>query len=64
MGLKYVKENFEKGKEDRWPKNKAKAVKEDEKEDTTIDSVGDTETIVSNMTANGLRQLKAAQLRV
>ena len=34
MGLKYVKEDeFEKGKEDNWPKHKAKAVKDDEKED-------------------------------
>ena len=34
MGLKYVKANeFEKGKEDKWPKHKAKAVKDDKKED-------------------------------
>ena len=34
MGLKYVKANeFEKGKEDKWPKQKAKAPKEDKKED-------------------------------
>ena len=34
MGLKYVKANeFEKGKEDKWPKHKIKASKEDEKED-------------------------------
>ena len=46
MGLKYVKSNeFEKGKEDKWPKHKA----------TTIDGVGDMETIMSNMTVNGLR---------
>ena len=34
MGLKYVKaDEFEKGKEDKWPKHKAKAVKDDKKED-------------------------------
>ena len=34
MGLKYVKANkFEKGKEDKWPKHKAKAAKEDKIED-------------------------------
>ena len=34
MGLKYVKANeFEKGKEDKWPKHKAKAVKDDKIED-------------------------------
>ena len=34
MGLKYVKANeFEKGKEEKWPKHKAKAAKEDKKED-------------------------------
>ena len=34
MGLKYVKANeFKKGKKDKWPKHKAKAAKEDKKED-------------------------------
>ncbi len=34
MGLKYVNASkFEKGKEDKWPKHKAKAAKEDKKED-------------------------------
>ena len=34
MGFKYVKANeFEKGKEDKWPKHKANAVKDDMKED-------------------------------
>ena len=34
MGLKYVKANeFEKGKEGKWPKHKVKAAKEDKKED-------------------------------
>ena len=34
MGLKYIKgHEFEKGKEDEWPKHKAKAAKEDKKED-------------------------------
>ena len=34
MGLKYIKGNeFEKGKEDEWPKHKAKEAKEDKKED-------------------------------
>jgi hypothetical protein len=34
MGLKYVKaDEFEKGKEDKWPKHKAKAVNDDKKED-------------------------------
>ena len=33
MGLKYVNANeFEKGKEDTWPKHKVKAAKEDKKE--------------------------------
>ena len=33
MKLKYVKANeFEKGKEDKWPKHKAKAVKDDKKD--------------------------------
>ncbi len=34
MGLKYIKEHeFEKGKEEKWPKHKAKAAKEGKKED-------------------------------
>ena len=34
MGLKYIKgHEFEKGKEEKWPKHKAKAAKEDKKED-------------------------------
>ena len=34
MGLKYIKgHEFEKGKEDKWPKHKAKVPKEDKKED-------------------------------
>jgi len=34
MGLKYVKgDKFEKANEDKWPKHKAKAVKDDKKED-------------------------------
>jgi hypothetical protein len=34
MGLKYIKRHeFEKGKEGKWPKHKAKAAKEDKKED-------------------------------
>ena len=34
MRLKYVKaDEFEKRKEDKWPKHKAKAVKDDKKED-------------------------------
>ncbi len=34
MGLKYVHASeFEKGKEDKWPKHKAKAANEDKKED-------------------------------
>ena len=34
MGLKYIKGNeFEKGKEDEWPKHKAKEAKEDKKDD-------------------------------
>ena len=34
MGLKYVNASeFEKGKEEKWPKHKAKAAKEDKKED-------------------------------
>ena len=34
MKLKYVKENeFERGKEDKWPKHKAKAMKDNTKED-------------------------------
>ena len=34
MGLKYIKgHEFEKGKEDKWPKHKAKAANEDKKED-------------------------------
>jgi hypothetical protein len=38
MGLKYIKGNeFEKGKEDKWPKHKAKAAKEDKKEDKDND---------------------------
>jgi hypothetical protein len=33
-GLKYVNASkFKKGKEDKWPKHKAKAAKEDKKED-------------------------------
>jgi hypothetical protein len=35
MGLKYMNASeFEKGKEDKWPKHKAKAAKEDKKEDS------------------------------
>jgi hypothetical protein len=38
MGLKYLKGNeFKKGKEDKWPKHKAKAAKEDKKEDKDND---------------------------
>ena len=56
MKPKYVKANeFEKGKEDKWPKHKAKAAKEDKKRRATIDGAGDMERIMSNMTANGLR---------
>ena len=56
MVLKYVKANeFEKGKEEKWTKHKTKAAKEDKKKTTTIDGVGDMETIMSDMTANGLR---------
>jgi len=34
MGLKFVKASeFAKGKEDKWPKHKAKAANEDKKED-------------------------------
>ena len=34
MGLEYVKwDKFEKGNEDKWPKNKAKTVKDNKKED-------------------------------
>ena len=34
MGLKYMNASkFEKGKEDKWPNHKAKAAKEDKKED-------------------------------
>ena len=34
MRLKYVKaDEFEKGKEDKWPKHKDKAVKDNKKED-------------------------------
>ena len=38
MGLKYAKGNkFEKGKEEKWPKHKAKASKKDKKEDNKDD---------------------------
>ncbi len=38
MGLKYEKGNeFEKGKEEKWPKHKAQASKEDKKEDNNND---------------------------
>jgi len=34
MGLEYLKgDKFKKGNEDKWPKHKAKAVKDDKKED-------------------------------
>ena len=56
MGLKYVKaDEFEKGKEDKWPKHKDKAAKDNKKEDNDDWLCGDMETIMSNIMANGLR---------